>query len=247
MLGRSRIGASQQKRASFAALVFLLYIPFDPRFSLDLSSPEAQAMEEWTTPKQVSAAMLIMAFASFPQVLSVPRSEWSQALDVAIACFSIGIPLSTGYFLRQANGKPARRLVAEPARRRMGCLRRHNDLRGSRDVSSSRSAQRDMFWPRRHPGRSIDSDRCARGRRMGSRSEISPRIAGPPGGESAVLWLASFRRPFITRPVIIDDFAFGRHCGIAGSFDFHMTAIIIASFLQQNAVRSSRASNHRDK
>ena len=59
-------------------------------------------MEEWTTPKQVSAAMLIMAFASFPQVLSVPRSEWSQALDVAIACFSIGIPLSTGYFLRQA-------------------------------------------------------------------------------------------------------------------------------------------------
>ena len=59
-------------------------------------------MEEWTTAKQVRAAMLIMAFASFPQVLSVPRSEWSQALDVAIACFSIGIPLSTGYFLRQA-------------------------------------------------------------------------------------------------------------------------------------------------
>jgi hypothetical protein len=81
---------------------------------------------------------------------------------------------------------------------------------------------------------------------MGSRQEINAGIAGPPDGESAVR-LASFRRPFITRPVIVDDFAFGRHCGIAGSLDFHMTAIIIASFLQENAVRSSRASNDRDK
>ena len=56
-------------------------------------------MEGWTTPKQVSAAMLIMAFASFPQILSVARSEWSQSLDIAIAFFSIGIPLNTGYFL----------------------------------------------------------------------------------------------------------------------------------------------------
>ena len=59
-------------------------------------------MEGWTTPKQVSAAMLIMAFASFPQILSVARSEWSQSLDIAIAFFSIGIPLNTGYFLREA-------------------------------------------------------------------------------------------------------------------------------------------------
>ncbi len=48
----------------------------------------------------------------------------------------------------------------------------------------------------------------------------------------AIVSCGSSRRPFITRPVIIDNFAFGWHCGIAISFDFHVTAIIIASFLQ---------------
>jgi hypothetical protein len=59
-------------------------------------------MEEWTTPKQVSAAMLIMAFAVFPQILSVPKSDWSDSLDLAVACFATGIPLCSGYFLRSA-------------------------------------------------------------------------------------------------------------------------------------------------
>lgn len=59
-------------------------------------------MEEWTTPKKVSTAMLIMGFAAFPQILSVSKNDWSPALDIAVACFSIGIPLSAGYFLREA-------------------------------------------------------------------------------------------------------------------------------------------------
>lgn len=106
-------------------------------------------MEGWTTPKQVSAAMLIMAFASFPQILSVTRSEWSQSLDIAIACFSIGMPLSTGYFLREAkmespHGDWWRNL------RDAGWVLSVviNDLRRSCDVSSSWPAQRDLFRTR---------------------------------------------------------------------------------------------------
>ncbi len=44
--------------------------------------------------------------------------------------------------------------------------------------------------------------------------------------------VSSFRRPFIARPVIIDNLAFGWLCGIAISLVFHVTAIIIALFLQ---------------
>ena len=46
-------------------------------------------MEEWTTPKQVSAAMLIMAFAVFPQILSVAKSDWSNSLDLDVGDVSI--------------------------------------------------------------------------------------------------------------------------------------------------------------
>ena len=46
--------------------------------------------------------MLIMTFAVFTQILSMAKSDWSNWLDLAVACFATGIPLSSGYFLRSA-------------------------------------------------------------------------------------------------------------------------------------------------
>ena len=53
--------------------------------------------KKMSTPKTLTGAAL-----AYSVILSVARSEWSQPLDVAIACFSIEIPLLTGYFLREA-------------------------------------------------------------------------------------------------------------------------------------------------
>jgi hypothetical protein len=46
--------------------------------------------------------MLIMTFAVFTQILSMAKSDWSNWLDLAVACFATGISLSSGYFLRSA-------------------------------------------------------------------------------------------------------------------------------------------------
>jgi hypothetical protein len=59
-------------------------------------------MEEWTTPKQISVAMLIVSFACLPQVLSVPKQDWTLPLEMAVGFFAVGIPVSAGYFLRPA-------------------------------------------------------------------------------------------------------------------------------------------------
>jgi hypothetical protein len=46
--------------------------------------------------------MLVVSFAFLPQVLSVPNEDWTPSLELAVGFFAVGIPLSTGYFLRAA-------------------------------------------------------------------------------------------------------------------------------------------------
>jgi hypothetical protein len=59
-------------------------------------------MEDWTTPKTISATMAASCFAAFTQIATQSPAGLTPALKVAIGCFVIGIPLSIGFFLRPA-------------------------------------------------------------------------------------------------------------------------------------------------
>ena len=59
-------------------------------------------MEEWDQTQAGKRGNAHNGVPVFPQILSVPKGDWFNWLDLGIACFATGVPLSNGYFLRSA-------------------------------------------------------------------------------------------------------------------------------------------------